>query len=266
MRPPVSRLSGDTSQYVAGQHYCKLSIKLQPYRDAWIFEFNYVAKLQVACKFEAQQSSGDEVSNTAGCRIVAQVISVPGPHTTGHKHDTYFKIERYLTSAFWIVFYFKVISLRSTTGIHNNHEIYASLLHVCYFCDSVMWPTAWAIKGHVNNSMELSPSREAISRSAIQEFIDFYGARRAIIISTRVPHWSLSCARLIQFIPPYPTSLRSILILSSRLCLDSPILFFCLSNQNPLCSLLSPRTCYIFSHLILPDLFIPFIFGGECKL
>jgi hypothetical protein len=45
----------------------------------------------------------------------------------------------------------------------------------------------------------------------------FYGTRRFIIAFTRALHRSLSWARSIQSIPSHPTSLRSILILSTLL-------------------------------------------------
>jgi hypothetical protein len=50
----------------------------------------------------------------------------------------------------------------------------------------------------------------------------FYGTRRFITAFTRARHLSLSLARLIQSMPPHPTSRRSILILSSHLRLGLP--------------------------------------------
>jgi hypothetical protein len=68
-----------------------------------------------------------------------------------------------------------------------------------------------------DNSMELSPSWEAASRTANQEFPNIYGTRRFITVFTNALHWSLSWARWIQSISLHPTSLRSSLILSSHL-------------------------------------------------
>jgi hypothetical protein len=45
-------------------------------------------------------------------------------------------------------------------------------------------------------------------------------------VFTRARHWSLSSARWIQSIQPHPISLRSILILSTSLCLCLPSCLF----------------------------------------
>jgi hypothetical protein len=50
----------------------------------------------------------------------------------------------------------------------------------------------------------------------------FYGTRKFITVFTRALHWSLSWARLIQSIQSHPSSLRSILILSTHLRLGFP--------------------------------------------
>ena len=56
----------------------------------------------------------------------------------------------------------------------------------------------------------------------VKKFPTFYGIRRFIITVTSAHHLALSWAWLIQSILPHPTSCRSILILSSHLCLGLP--------------------------------------------
>jgi hypothetical protein len=56
----------------------------------------------------------------------------------------------------------------------------------------------------------------------LKNFPAFYGTRRFITVFTRVLHWSLSWSRSIQSIPSHPTSLKSILILSTYLRLGLP--------------------------------------------
>jgi hypothetical protein len=55
-----------------------------------------------------------------------------------------------------------------------------------------------------------------------KNFPAFYGIRRFITVFTIAFYWSLSWARSIQFIPPHPISLRSILILCTYLRLGLP--------------------------------------------
>jgi hypothetical protein len=56
----------------------------------------------------------------------------------------------------------------------------------------------------------------------LKNFPALYGTRRFITALTRALHWSLSWVRLIQSIPSYPISLRSILILSTHLRVGLP--------------------------------------------
>jgi hypothetical protein len=70
-----------------------------------------------------------------------------------------------------------------------------------------------------NSFLELNPSWEATSCANFQELPTFYGTQRFINMFTRALHWTLSWDRSIQSIPPHSISQRSILILSTHLCL-----------------------------------------------
>ena len=56
----------------------------------------------------------------------------------------------------------------------------------------------------------------------VKKFLAFHGTRRFITALTSVRHLSLSWANPVQSIYPHPTSWRSILILSTYLCLGLP--------------------------------------------
>ena len=56
----------------------------------------------------------------------------------------------------------------------------------------------------------------------VKKFPSFYGTRRFITAFTRARHLFLPWVSSIQSLPPHPTSLRSILIVSSHLCLGLP--------------------------------------------
>ena len=60
----------------------------------------------------------------------------------------------------------------------------------------------------------------------VKKFPVFYGTRRFITAFTSARHLSLSWASSIHSVPPHPTSWRSILILSSHLCLGLPSCLF----------------------------------------
>jgi len=68
----------------------------------------------------------------------------------------------------------------------------------------------------------------------VQKFPAFYGTRRFITAFKSARHLSLSWANSIQSMPPYPTSWKSILILSSHLRLCSyRSLSLRFPDQNP---------------------------------
>jgi hypothetical protein len=57
------------------------------------------------------------------------------------------------------------------------------------------------------------------SLQPLKNFPVFYGTRRFITVFTRALHWSLSWATSLKSTPSHPITLRSVLILSSHLCL-----------------------------------------------
>ena len=76
----------------------------------------------------------------------------------------------------------------------------------------------------------------------VKKFPAFHGTRRFITALTSVRHLSLSWANPVQFIYPYPTSWRSILILSTHLRLGLP------SGSFPPVSPPRPYTLPILTH------------------
>ena len=105
-----------------------------------------------------------------------------------------------------------------------------------------------------------SPSWEA-------NWFAFHGTRRFITALTSVRHLSLSWASPIQSIYPYPISWRSILILSTHLCLGLPSgLFPSGFPTKTLFTLLSsPIRATCPAHLILLDFITCTILGEEYK-
>jgi hypothetical protein len=101
----------------------------------------------------------------------------------------------------------------------------------------------------------------------LDSFPTFYGTRRFITAFTRAIHLSLSSARPIHSTPPYPTSERSILMLSIHLRLGLPSgLFlsgFPTSNLYPF--VFSPIRATCPAYFILRDVIILIILGDEYK-
>jgi hypothetical protein len=78
----------------------------------------------------------------------------------------------------------------------------------------------------------------------------FYGAQGFITVFTSVLSWSLSRARWIQYIPPHPITLRSILKLSSHLRLVLP------SGLFPSCFPTKIVYVFLYSSFMLHALYI----------
>ena len=80
----------------------------------------------------------------------------------------------------------------------------------------------------------------------VKKFPAFHGTRRFITALTSVRHLSLSWASPIQYIYSHLTSCRSILILSTHLCLDLPSgLFPPVPHQGPIHPPLLTHTCHM---------------------
>jgi hypothetical protein len=94
-----------------------------------------------------------------------------------------------------------------------------------------------------------------IHRSALISYRYFLTTRRFITVFTRALYWSLSSARSFQSIPSHPSSLRSILILSTDLRIGLPI-----------CIPLRPIHTTCSANPILLDLIVLIILGEEYKL
>ena len=99
----------------------------------------------------------------------------------------------------------------------------------------------------------------------VKKFPAFHGTRRFITALTSVRHLSLSWASPVQSIYPHPTSWRSILILSTHLCLGLPSGLFPsgFPNKNLYTPLSSPICATCPGHLILLDFITRTILGEQ---
>ena len=109
------------------------------------------------------------------------------------------------------------------------------------------------------------PLTKLTGSQLVKKFPTFHGIPRFITAFTNARHLSLSSARSIQSMPPHPTSWRSILILSSLLCVDLPSGFFPsgFPTKTLYTPLLSPIHATCPAHLILLDLIAQTILGEQ---
>ena len=107
-----------------------------------------------------------------------------------------------------------------------------------------------------------------IGLQLVKKFPAFHGTRRFITALTSVRQLSLSWASPIQFIYPHPTFWRSVLILSTHLCLGLPSSLFpsSLPSKTLYTPLSSPICTTCPAHLILLDFITHTILGEEYKL
>jgi hypothetical protein len=143
--------------------------------------------------------------------------------------------------------------LRSTMKLASVYSLLVPPRSYTYICDTVLL---------THSLLEKSTLAQPLKNSPI-----LYCARRFFTVFTRALHWSLSWARAIQFIPSHHISLRSVLILSTRLHLGLPTGSFPLAFPpiSPMHSSSPPFALHpCQSHL--PDLIIVIILVEEYKL
>jgi hypothetical protein len=114
----------------------------------------------------------------------------------------------------------------------------------------ISWATIFPRRTVFHGNTSRALVNKLITAQLVQKFPDSYGIRSFFAVFTRICHWSLSWARLIQFTLSHPIYLRFILILWFHLCVGLPSNSFsspvCVLHVQPICSLiLSLELCLV---------------------